>query len=109
MNFDFLSIAFVFASVGVVLITFLQQRKQAEDQIRTMNLQLEQKNEIIGELKGIMTGGESYFFLRPLKVANKNEVLFVLEFRGKYPVYDGSISIEEFDYKVVQPGLFTKR
>jgi hypothetical protein len=106
MNFDFLSLAFVIASIAVILITFLQQRKQTQDQLKARDEQIQQKNEIIDELKAIMTGGESYFFLRPSKVANENEVLFILEFRGKYPVYDSSITIEEFNYKITSPGFF---
>jgi hypothetical protein len=48
-----LSIAFMVASVSLIVITFLQQRRQNDEALK-------QKDEIISELKSVVTGGESY-------------------------------------------------
>lgn len=94
---DGLSIAFLIASISVVVITILQQRSQSEEALKMRDEQIRQKDEIISELKGIITGGDSFFYVRPSKVANTPDMLFTIEFRGKYPIYDASISVEEFD------------
>lgn len=79
-------------SVLIVVFTVIQQQKQTDDQLR-------QKNEIISEFTNLTTGGDSYLFLRPAKVSNTDDVLLSIVFKGKYPLYDASVFIEEFDLK----------
>ena len=81
-------------SVLIVVFTVLQQQRQNDDQLR-------QKNEIISEFTNLSTGGDSYLFLRPAKVSNTDDVLLSIVFKGKYPLYDASVFIEEFDLKHV--------
>lgn len=78
----FLSFAFVIASVSVVGISFIQQYRQNQESIKARDEQIRQKDEIINEMKGIVTGGDSYFYIRPGKVTNTPEMLFTIEFRG---------------------------
>lgn len=95
------SLGFFLCSVGVLAFTFLQQTKQNAEALEAKNAQLKQKDEIISEFKNLMTGGSSYLFLEPAKIANTNEVLFIFSFKGKYPLYDVSIFIQEFDLKQI--------
>lgn len=67
--------------------------------------QSKQKQEIIDEHKSIITGGNSFIFLRPMKVGGHDETIFMIEFRGKYPIYDVSVSAEVFD---LQGGRYVK-
>lgn len=67
---------------------------------------LQQKDEIISEFKNLITGGDSFIFLRPSSISDKNEILFILEFKGRYPLYDTSILIEEFDLKQIEGDMF---
>ncbi len=94
-------IGLTICSIGVIAFTVMQQFQQRKEALDAKEEQLKQKDEIIGEFKNLITGGDSYLFLRPSKVSNTNDVLFILEFKGKYPLYDTSILIEEFDLKQV--------
>ncbi len=90
-------------SMGVLAFSFFQQLKQSKDSDFAKEEQLKQKDEIISEFKNLITGGDSFLFLKPSKVSNTNEILFLMEFKGKYPLYDTTILIEEFDFvKVAQ-------
>lgn len=65
--------------------------------IRQGNEQLEAKDQIITEQRNLVTGGDSFFFLRPSLVAGSSEVLLIGEFKGNYPVYDVTIEVQEYD------------
>lgn len=94
---NFLIIGLTVCSIGVVAFTFMQQYQQRKDSLADKEEQLKQKDEIISEFKNLITGGDSFLFLRPSKVSNTDDVLFIMEFKGKYPLYDTTILIEEFD------------
>lgn len=70
--------------------TLLLGARQGKEQIKT-------RDKIINEQRNLVTGGESYFFLRPSKVVGSDEVILVTEFRGNYPIYDMTIDIQEYD------------
>ena len=94
---NFILIGLTICSIGVVVFTVIQQFRQRNEVLADKKEQLKQKDEIISEFKNLITGGDSFLFLRPSKVINTDEVLFLIEFKGKYPLYDTTILIEEFD------------
>ena len=84
-------------SFGVVMFTVIQQFRHRAETIKNKEEQLAQKDELLQEFKNLVTGGDSFLFLTPLTIEDRGEVIFQLEFKGKYPLYDASIFIEEFD------------
>lgn len=72
--------------VGTLLIGV----KQGNDQIHV-------RDQIIQEQRNLMTGGDGYFFLRPSLLPESNEFILVGEFRGKYPLYDVTIEVQEYN------------
>ena len=52
----FLPIIFLIFSIGLVVVIFLQQKKQSDEAIAAQKLQLKQKEEIISEFKNLITG-----------------------------------------------------
>lgn len=142
---DWTSSGLLVFSIGVVVFTFLQQKKQNDEVISSQETQLKQKEEIIkevidanrtqlnentkiineitlryklqlkenekiiSEFKNLITGSDSYLYLTPSKVSNSNEVLFLLEFKGKYPLFDTSIYVEEFDLVQIDTNNFQYR
>lgn len=87
-NMDWVTGGLLICSLGVLGFTLLQQRQQSEEA-------LQQKNEVITELKNLVTGGNSFAYIKAHRVAYSNEILFSVEFKGKYPIYDATLTTEE--------------
>lgn len=82
VKLDFLTISFVVASIALVLINFLQQQRQSKKSIEIRDEQIKQKNEIIEELKDIVTGGNSYIYIQPVQVAHTSQMSLHIAFSG---------------------------
>ena len=55
------------------------------------------QTEIIQETARYVTGGDSFIYVEPAKVSNRNVVLLLTKFSGKYPLFDVSLSVNEFN------------
>lgn len=107
MKFDAISIALLLCSLGVIVFTFVQQQKQNREAIEMKDEIIRQKETIISEMKDIITGGDSFLFVRPTKVANSNEVYFLFEFRGRHTIYDVTVTVDEYNLKRLDPTTMT--
>jgi hypothetical protein len=67
---------------------------------------LQNKNEIIEETSRFVTGGDSFIYIKPSKVSNSDTVMFLTEFNGNYPIFDVTLSINEYDYRTIEKGNF---
>lgn len=96
----------VFGTVITILGTLAVNWKQGQEQLRhkqeIIGEHVKNTYQIINEHRNLITGGDSIVFFRPAKSADTDEVLLTTAFRGKYPVYDVSVTVEEFD--LVQTG-----
>jgi hypothetical protein len=72
-----------------------------EQIIRAQNKAIESRDEIIKNLTGLVTGGDSAFYLEPHVVDyrdGKLKLMLKQQFTGKYPMYDVSIKIDQYSY-----------
>lgn len=86
-------------TVVIAAFTLLKQAKQNQKDKERLESQIQQKEEIITEFKNLITGGDSFFFVRPSKVSNTDDALFIIEYRGRYPIYDSTVLVECFNYQ----------
>ncbi|EOQ87407.1 hypothetical protein LEP1GSC202_0331 [Leptospira yanagawae serovar Saopaulo str. Sao Paulo = ATCC 700523] len=95
MNFNFLNISIwtwliAISGIALVIFTFINEKVNNDEKLK-------EKDELINELKNIITGGDSYFFFQPQIVSGSNRILLLYKFSGKYSIYDSSIQIHEYD------------
>ncbi|PJZ44835.1 hypothetical protein CH361_14445 [Leptospira brenneri] len=75
-----------------VFAIFTQRQKNSKN--------IREKDDLILQLSNLITGGDSYVFIEPTKIIHSNEVQFIINFKGKYPVYDVSIFITEYNLPI---------
>lgn len=107
MKTDLLSFGLLACSVGVIIFTFMQQQRQNQESIEMKDEIIKQKETIIQEMKDAITGGDSYLFVRPQKVANSEEVIFLFEFRGRHTIYDVTVTVDEYNLKIIDSKTMT--
>jgi len=94
-------------SVGVVVFSVIQQVHQKNENIAAKEAQLKEKDELINELKNLITGGDSFFYIRPSIAHQQNKIFFSFAFQGKYPLYDATVHYREYD--IIYPTNIAER
>lgn len=77
------------------------QLKNKTEQIVTLTNQNSEK--IQNEVLNAVTGGSSIYFFTPSLSVEQKKVTLLNEFKGDYPLFDVSLSIEKFRYTILGP------
>lgn len=93
---------------GTILSNYQQSKLQDQLLIKTeqiVNLTNRNTEKIQDEVLNAVIGGNSLYFFIPSLLENKKLIL-LNEFKGDYPLFDVSLSIEKFRLKQLGPQLF---
>jgi len=94
------------ALAGTILSSFQQntlqdQLKNKTEQIVSLTNQNAEK--IQNEVLNAVIGGNSLYFFTPHLSHEQKKLMLLNEFKGDYPLFDVSLSIEKFRYKTIGP------
>lgn len=86
-----------FITWGILACTIIIAALHLYKSDKDKEAQITGQKEVIEKLKDLVTGGDGYVYLKPARVIGQNRVLPLLSFEGDNPIYDVTVSIEEFN------------
>jgi hypothetical protein len=95
------------ALAGTILSSFQQNTLQEQLQNKTEQIVAitnQSTEKLQNEVLNAVIGGTSLYFFTPFLSLETKTLSLLNEFKGNYPLYDVSLSIEKFRYRVTGPG-----